>query len=227
MAQLTGKSMTAHPSVHIAGVLSLLLLAAPSAVAQTTAPAAQWQIGPIIRGKNYSVGMPLQPRVERNGWSFEFPNPDVNEGHVHYVTFRHGSLAGKSEIVMRYRIDAARGVRFVPQEQPEMPAKLSLYFQRRGDTWTAKGHYQYYRWYSPDASIRTLAPGTYELRVKLDDPAWIPVLGGNAGGAPEAFADAKRHAETLGIVFGSDAARGHGVYATGPARFTLLEFRVI
>ena len=219
--------MTAHPSVHIAGALSLLLLAAPSAVAQTTAPAAQWQIGPIIRGQNYSVGMPLTPRAERNGWSFEFPNPDADAGHVHYVTFRHGSLAGKSEIVMRYRIDAARGVRFVPQEQPQAPAKLSLYFQRRGDTWTAKGRYQYYRWYSPATSVRAIAPGTYELRVKLTDPGWISVSGSPSRDNPEAFADAKHSAETLGLVFGSDAARGHGVYATGPARFTLLEFRVI
>lgn len=198
-----------------------------SASAQLTPPAQAWEIGPVIRGKNYSVGMPLTPRPMRNGWSFDFPNPDVEAGHVHYVTFRNGSLAGKSTIVMRYRIEARRGVRFVPQEQPAMPAKLSLYFQRRGDTWTAKGRYQYYRWYSPDQSVRLVAPGEYEVKVSLDDPNWIPVMGGTAGGNPQAFLDAKRNAETVGIVFGSDAARGHGVYATGPARFTLQSFQIL
>ena len=227
MAQSTGKSMTAHPSVHIAGALSLLIFSAPSAVAQNTAPAAQWQIGPIIRGQNYSVGMPLTPRPTRNGWSFDFPNPDADAGHVHYVTFRNGSLAGKSSIILRYRIEGARGVRFAPQEQPEMPAKISLYFQQRGDTWTAKGRYQYYRWYSPAQTMRAVAPGEYEMKVSLDDPRWISVLGQPSGKNTEAFVDAKRYAETVGIVFGSDAARGHGVYATGPARFTLLEFQIL
>lgn len=206
---------------------ALVAAVASPATAQTTAPAQAWEIGPVIRGKNYSVGMPLSPTPQRGGWSFDFPNPNVDAGHVHYVTYRHGSLAGKSEIVVRYRIDAARSVRFVPQEQPELPAKISLYFQRRGDSWTAKGRYQYYRWYSPSQTIRLIAPGTYEMRVRLNDPEWIPVMGGTAGGNPEAFADAKRNAESLGLVFGSDAARGHGVFATGRARFTLLSFQVI
>lgn len=189
------------------------------------APTEAWIIGPIIRGKNYSVGMPLHPTPARAGWSFEFPYPDVRAGHVHYVTTGSGSLAGKSRIVMRYRIDGARGVRFVPREYPQFPATVSLFFQRSGDSWSAKRH-EHHRWWSPDASMKELAPGEYEMRVSLSDPNWVPVMSGNAAGNPQAFRDALLNAERVGLVFGSNGGRGHGVYATAPARFTLLSYRV-
>ena len=43
---------------------------------------------------------------------------------------------------------------------------------------------------------------------------------------PRDFRAALAGAERVGFVFGSESGRGHGVYATGPARFTLLDFRV-
>jgi hypothetical protein len=200
---------------------------AGAALAQdiAAAPADAWVIGPIIRGKNYSVGMPLHPTPARRGWSFEFPYPNVGAGHVHYVTTQAGSLEGKSRIVMRYRIDGARGVRFVPREYPQFPATVSLFFQRAGDSWSGKRH-PYHRWWSPDATMRVLAPGEYEMRVSLSDPDWVPVMTGNSGANPRAFRDALMEADRVGLVFGSNGGRGHGVYATAPARFTLLSYRV-
>src|SRR5687767_1791399 len=97
-------------------MFALGLLAVPAA--ETDARAASymnpsaWVIGPIIRGQSRSRGMPLHPSPgPGRGWHIDFPQAP---GSVHYVTFRHGSLAGKSRIVMRYRVEAAPGVRIVP-----------------------------------------------------------------------------------------------------------------
>ena len=43
---------------------------------------------------------------------------------------------------------------------------------------------------------------------------------------PEQFARAKDEAAVVGFVLGSSGGRGHGVYATGPARFTVLDFTI-
>jgi hypothetical protein len=189
-------------------------------------PAAEWEIGPVIKGRNYSVGMPLNPTPQRTGWSFQFPNPTVDAGHVHYLTFSHGPMTGKKRIVMRYRIDAARTVRFVPQEHPDLPAKLSLFFQREGDRWNAKGRYGEYRWYSPGDRLAPVAVGTHEIIIRLDDPSWISVWGKPSAQQAAGFSGAIDNADRVGFVLGSAAARGHGVFATGPAKFTVLEFRV-
>lgn len=200
---------------------------ATAVAAFAAAPADDWEIGPIIRGKNYSVGMPLRPDPAPNGWAFDFPEGSAAAGHVHYVTFRPGAIAAKSRVVVRYRVDARPGTRFVAQQKPGTPATVSLYFQRRGDDWNAKGAYQYYRWYAPTATVRDIAPGTHEMSVRLDDPLWISVLGQTAAANPGALEDAVSDIDRIGLVFGSSSARGHGVFATGPARFTLLSFRVL
>lgn len=207
--------------------LLAVVLALGTAVAVAAAPAAsEWEIGPVIRGKNYSVGMPPAPRPERGGWSFDFPVGSKAAGHVHYVTFHPGTLAGKTRIIVRYRVDAPAGTRFVPQANPDRAGTVSLYLQRRGDDWNARGRYQYYRWYAPAATVRELAPGIGEISVALDDPQWISVLGRPAATDPGALEDALADVERIGLVFGSSNARGHGVYATAPAKFTLTAFRV-
>ena len=204
-------------------VLSFPLLA--STVAAAVPAAAQWEIGPIIRGKNYSAGMPLRPEMTRTGWRFDFPQPRASMGHVHYVTYDPGSLAGKKQITIRYRIEAAPGVRFVAQEAPDRPATMSLYFQQRGDNWSAKRQFGSYRWYSPEARMLPLEPGEREVTIPLNGD-WRAVGSFDASEAPEAFARALGNAGRVGVVFGSSAGRGHGVFATGPARFELLSFRV-
>src|SRR5690606_25572027 len=118
----------------------IVLAAGASATSRSpavVAPAASaWEIGPLIRGKNYSAGMPLHPNPFDSGWYFDFPHPDASAGHVHYVTFKPDSLRNASQIVVRYRIDAAPGVQFIPQEHPDRPATVSVYLQRKGDTWS-------------------------------------------------------------------------------------------
>ncbi len=212
------------PIIASLAVLALLIPAASPAAAPG---GAAWEIGPIIRGKNYSQGMPLRPQPTRTGWQFDFPVGSAAAGHVHYVTYRPGPISPGSRIVVRYRVDARAGTRFLPQESPDMAGTVSLYFQRRGDNWNAKGRYEHFRWYAPAATVRQIAPGEQEISVRLDDPNWISVLGRTAGANPGALEDALADIDRVGLVFGSANARGHGVYATAPARFTLLSFRIL
>ena len=183
-------------------------------------PAGAWEIGPSIRGRNYSVGMPTQPAPARGGGvAFDFPI--AGRGQVDAMITDVGPLAGARQITMRYRIDAARGTRFVPFERPNEPATVSLYFQRRGDNWSARGRYESYRWYVPGRAVIPLAPGTHTVTVRLDEE-WGNVNSTTSFQDPAAFRAALEDTARLGIAFGSTTLRSHGVYATGPARFTLL-----
>ena len=205
----------------------LLALAATAAVATPLAamPGAEaWEIGPFIRGRSYSEGMPAQPDPARGG-GLAFDIPTAGRGHVHYLTAPSGSLAEARRITIRYRIDAPRGTRFVPVQHPGETATLSLYFQQRGDNWSGKGRYETYRWYSPDRATVPLTPGEHTLAVGLDEP-WISVWGRTPDAAPGGFGAALANAGRVGFVLGSRSGRGHGVYATAPARFTLLDFEV-
>ena len=205
-----------------------LIAAAASALIATAAvaagpPAYAWEIGPIIRGKNYSYRMPLRPEETRAGASFEIPGPSAANGHVHYVTVPTRPLAGARAIVLRYRIDAAPGTRFVPQESPQLPATLSLYFQRAGDGWTMRQ--PDWRWYAPTNRTVPLRAGTHTVRIGLDED-WIAMTGPGAHANPRGFQSALEETMRVGFTFGSEGGRGHGVYATAPARFTILDFRV-
>jgi hypothetical protein len=216
------KSYSAKGLTVFATITPMLAMAS-SAFAQ---PTEQWQIGPVIRGKNYSRGMPLQPTGDEKHWHFDFPHSTAERGSVHYVTIRHGPLTGKSELIVRYKVEARPGARFVSSEFADLPGVVSLYFQRSNDNWTAKGRYQFYRWYAPAPSVQDLSSGVHEIRVSLRDPAWISVMGKQSGMHPSEFGQALKNIERVGLVFGSQKGRGHGVFATGWARFTFLSFEI-
>ena len=201
-----------------------LFASGSTALAAAELSGGNWEIGPVIGARNYSQGMPPVPVAQGRGWYFDFPSPRT--GSVHYVTVRTGPLEGARRIVVRYRIEAERGTRFVAGQTPDFPAAVSLYLQRGGDGWSGKRGYEFYRWYAPNPTLRVLAPGVGEFTVSLNDPGWISVQGRPASDFPEAFADALRETGRVGLVFGSAKARGHGVYATGPARFRLESFRI-
>ena len=164
--------------------------------------------------------MPLRPAAGPDGASFAIPGPTKTAGHVHYVTLPVRSLEGASRITLRYRIDAPRGTRFLQQENPGAgPATLSLYLQRRGDSWRAR--HSDYRWYSPNGRDVPLTPGVHEVSIGLDEP-WIPMMGGDAHANPRGFAAALANAHRVGFTFGGNSGRGHGVYATRPDNFNQL-----
>jgi hypothetical protein len=192
--------------------------AAPTMAAMP--PAAAWEIGPWIRGKNYSPGMPVRP-TQGPGGSLTMNFPLSGAGELDAMTTAVRPLAGARQITLRYRVEAARGTRFIAVELPHEPATVSLYFQRAGDTWSGKGRYESYRWYSPARAVVPLTPGTHTVTVRLDE-VWTNVQGRAATQMPEAFAAALQNTSRIGLAFGSGSRRSHGVYTTGPARFTLL-----
>ena len=203
-------------------VLSIAAAAATAADARVPAPAA-WTIGPVIGGRNYSVGMPLRPSPgPRGSLAIDLPPPG---GSVGQVTFRHGSLAGKSRIVMRYRIEAAPGVRILPRTNPAQASMITLFFQRRGDNWSARGPFEAYRWYATFATQSPLAPGERVLVAPLSGN-WTAVQHSSARNNPDGFAAALAEADQVGFVLGGGDGYGQGVFATGPARLVVTEFRV-
>jgi hypothetical protein len=209
-----------------ATALALLIACAgaPAANVQWADPAdaRAWVIGPILNGRNFSQGVPLHPTPRRGGgWHIDLPRAP---GSVHYVTFRHGPLTGKRRIVMRYRIEAAPGVRIAPPSSPDGPAIITPYFQRGGDSWTARGRFETYRWYGTFAT-RRLQPGEYEIVAPLD-ANWTAVLTSSARTNPHAFREALANADQVGFVLGGGDGYGHGVFATGRARLVVSSFRV-
>lgn len=199
--------------------LILAAAAAPSAGAAMP-PVEAWEIGPWVRGKNYSVGMPAQPAPGPRG-SLLMNFPVSGTGEVDAMTTAVGPLAGARQITLRYRVDAPRGTRFVAVEMPNEPATVSLYFQRAGDNWSGRGRYESHRWYSPARAVLPLSPGNHTVTVQLNE-TWTNVQGRPNNQVPEAFAAALKNTGRIGLAFGSPSRRSHGVYATGPARFTLL-----
>lgn len=199
-----------------------LMLALATAVVAAPPPEA-WEIGPVIKGRNYSVGMPRTLEPGRDGPGFDFPYPTASAGHVHYVTVPVRSLRSARAVSLTYRIEAEPGVRFVPQQFPDQEAILSLYLQRAGDRWTART--PHHRWYSPVSRAVPLRAGTYTITIGLDEP-WKAMMGGDATNLPAQFETAKNEAAVVGFVLGSSGGRGHGVFATGPARFTVLDFAI-
>ena len=192
--------------------LALCASAALAVPAIATPPADAWQIGPIIDGRNYSVGMPLTPAEGRDGATFPIPGPTRADGHVHYVTLPVRDLIGAERITLRYRIDAPRGTRFLQQEAPgAAPATLSLFIQRRGDSWRKR--HPFHRWYSPNGRTVTLAPGVHEVSIGLDEN-WISMMGSDVNRNPREFAQALANAGRVGFTFGGSSGRGHGVFAT-------------
>jgi len=189
-------------------------------------PATEWQIGPITsNGGNYSEGVPLNPERVGAGFAFDIPYPNRMAGHVHYIT-KKASLTGKTRIVMRYRVDMAEGVQLVPtKEQPGPPSMLTLYFQRRGDNWSGSGDYEDYRWYATFSTHMPVTAGEHEIAAPLDGN-WTAVMTSSALTNPSGFRDAVANAERVGFVLGGGDGYGHGVYSTGPARFTVTHFGV-
>jgi len=82
------------------------------------------------------------------------------------------------------------------------------------------------RWYAPRHSIVELTPGEHTVTVRLDDD-WGSVLMAPGASKTDTCQDAIDNADRVGFVLSSlSTGLGHGVYATGPARLTVLSFHV-
>lgn len=200
-------------------LIATAAVAVPMALAAMP-PSEAWEIGPMVRGENYSIGMPAHPRPGPKG-SLIVDFPVEGAGQVDALTTSLGPLAGARQVTLRYRVDAAPGTRFIPDEAHNETATVSLYFQRTGDNWSARGRFASYRWYAPSQAVVPLAPGVHKITVQFSDN-WTNVYGKPKDAVGAEFADAMKNTDRIGLAFGSLSMRSHGVYATGPARFTLL-----
>jgi hypothetical protein len=167
--------------------------------------------------------VPLHPAARRGG-GFQIDLPRA-PGSVHAVTFRHGPLAGKRRIVMRYRVEAARGASLLAASDGRSPSMITLYFQRGGDNWSGRGRFETYRWYATFATQTPLTPGDHVMVAPLDG-AWTAVETSRAATSPGAFRAALAAADEVGFVLGGGDGFGHGIFATGPARLIVTDFRV-
>jgi hypothetical protein len=191
----------------------------PPAVVDLTQVGA-WEIGPIIDGKNSSIGLPEHPTALEDGWGFVM-TPDAEP---HYVTARYGTLQGKSRIRMVYRLEIGDDSHVYPRCCMNEQGMVTLYFQKAGDDWNTDGG----RWWATFAS-QPVTPGVHEIVAPLNDN-WTSVIKKTAQTAPADFAAAKLKADRIGFTFGGgssqDSGYGHGVRSTGPGVFTVLSFAV-
>jgi hypothetical protein len=184
-------------------------------------PANPWTIGPVINGVNYSQGMPTQPTPDGSGaWYFDFPTAKPG---VHGVT-RAATESGRSAVTLRFKIDGPSGFLEVDDggSGEPLPGAVRLFLQRNGDDWGgAPTGKQSYRFYSQPMALA--ADGNvWTLGTSLTPEAWTNVNGqrDDAG-----FAALLSDLATVGFGFGGRFAM-HGVIATGPSRFWLLEYTV-
>lgn len=183
--------------------------------------ATDWEIGPIIKGQNYSSKMPLHPTQTAEGFEINFPYPTADAGHVHYVTRPTGSLANKTRVVIKYRIDGPADLDVSPTKSPEFVSLLTLYFQRKNDDWNTDG----YRWWASFATVMDLKPGEHTITADLN-ANWTSVMTYTATNQPSLFAQAKAEASRIGFTFGGGDGLGHGVFASAESKFVVLDFRV-
>jgi hypothetical protein len=177
-----------------------------------------WTIGPIIDGKNYSVGLPKHPSRETLGWSFEI-GPDKEP---HYITTPTTPLTNKKQITIHYEVQMAEGVRIYPKCCFTSPAMgPTLYFQVRNDDWNTDGN----RWWATFATPMPIVAGEHTITVPLDGP-WTSVKYLAAATSPDVFKAAKEKAGVVGFTLGGGDGYGHGVRATGPVKFIVKEFSV-
>lgn len=180
-----------------------------------------WIIGPMVKGKNYSQGLPLRPERVGSGWRFTLEPGDQVDG----VTRNCWGLP-PSAIRLRFRVSGDPATRLQAYEFPDRPASLTVFFQRRFDNWSGRGDYETYRWYT-----RKLYPLVLEedliVEVPLTPEHWKAVQSTRGDQAPDKFNEAREKAWRVGVVFGTAGGRSHGVITDKPVRFELLEWEVV
>lgn len=208
----------------VAGLTAALAVSVMSVVGLEARPdtpvaVSAWEIGPVIDGRNYSRGL-FTPSQFADGWGF----PIGPSAEPHYVTFRHGSLLGKRQIRMRFRIDGPPGaIVYGAKCAVGSPSAVTLYFERRGDDWLSDGA----RWFATFATVQIDGPrGETEIVAPLD-ARWTSVDRLTADNSPGAFAAAKANADRVGFTFANCEGYGHGATATMPVRFVVTRFQVI
>lgn len=170
-------------------------------------------------GNNREPYRPASVWSIRDGNSLVNGNTITIRDNANYIT-KSCDLTGKSTIRLRFTLD---GVVY-PKSDPLGPPLATLYFQRRGDNWSAKGDYEAYRWYASFATAYITKPGEYQIEAPLNGN-WTAILTSSRENNPQGFADALADCERMGFVLGGGTGLGHGV--VGPATLTIQEFQTL
>lgn len=180
-----------------------------------------WQAGPVLNGQNYSVGTICDPNTGSFIWPIAQKGLDRwSTPGPHYLTRPTAGLAG-SVISLDYEV-TGDGEFFGTVGGQSSFAELSAYFQAAGDDWSGKAG-QAFRWWSKQTFPLTVGRHAAEIPLTLD--AWNVWPG--PGGEAE-FELAKRTAVNVGVTFGNDEAKGHGLSSpTGNSSFVLHRFAVL
>lgn len=157
-----------------------------------------------------------------NGFRFAFPR---SPGYVNYCMYNiNKAISG--EMVCTFQVTGTDPVfNAVLRDQTAAfpPAGIKLWFQRRGDDWSAAIGGGSYRWWSTDRSV--LAENFEQVRalqVPLTPDRWTNV---NGRSDPAGFAAALADCSSVGITFGGGNFAGHGVnLLSGSAVFDMRQF---
>lgn len=140
------------------------------------------------------------------------------------MTFRHGSLRGKKQIRMRFRVEGPKDAIIHGAKCPiDSPSAVTLYFQRKGDNWATDGA----RWWASFAKVTLRGPVPDTEIVAPLNANWTSVLKMNAENNPHEFAAAKVGADRVGFTFANCTGLGHGARATVPVKFVVTSFEVL
>lgn len=176
-----------------------------------------WQIGPIIRGKNFSAGYPDRPQPLAGGvCAFDFVTGRHN--HVHYLTRDCEPLAGAKELRVRFSVHGAGP--WLDQET-EKAGRVLVYIEQRENSWSSSDPNT--RWWARDFMVEPLTAGAWEMVVPLDVKHWTNV---NGQRDPNGFAACLVNTGRMGLTFGGGKHFGHGVFTLAPGRFELWKYEV-
>ncbi len=192
-----------------------------------SASTSPWEIGPIIKrdgnARNYSLGLPSTPTKVADGWSFAIGPRQ----QPHYVTLRHGSLRGKSQIKLKFRVDGPPTATISAGPNSDGtpctgPSAVLLYFQKSGDDWATDGA----RWWHAPSQVALSAPIPETEIIAPLNAGWSSVLTMKQATNLPQFTAAKDGAERVGFTFANCAGYGHGAMASEKVQFVITDFKV-
>lgn len=192
----------------------------------------------------FSPDMPSSPSPRKEGWAFSFPSeteacPGATCPSVHYVVTRSPLLRAGQTLIMNGQIVASENASFnhvIEGSDNNIagggPSACRFYFQRAGDNFSARGKYEYFRWWArTDTGAVVLKSGVFSANVILNPENWLDVWGhvGNEAPATQAgFASALADIGNVGFTCGGGYSYGHGVnMKKGKAELVVRTFNAI
>lgn len=160
-----------------------------------------------------------------SGFRFNFP---MSPGYVNYCMYSlNKAISG--EMVCTFQITGTDPVfNGILRDQTAAfpPPGIRLWFQRKGDDWSAAIGGGSYRWWSTDWRILADELGAVRgIQVPLTPDRWTNVRGRTGTQDPGGFAAALQNCGSVGMTFGGGNFAGHGVnLLNGSAVFDMRQF---